>query len=905
MADGQDKHNTANSDDIKNLLAQLKQSFDLAETPIPEKESEQTTDAPIMNEEEFEKLEEALVREGMLYSASSVSPQEKEPEVESEEEAEAESEEAPVEEAETESEEAPVEEPVAERSEPVLGQLSIFEAEEPSAEEAPKEEGEADLEEALSILDSAHRIAREEAATPSVEEVVKEEPAAPRFDSPTVETDWESFLQGNLPQAEDSHALEEPSSPEQSPNEERADAESAPSFDIQPEFLKKSFAPDDVKVEEKQISAEPSFEESNAEEKDAPSDAQQPTDGEDGAPLDTEAPTNEETDEEEATPAEKAVAFEAAVPHEPTVTAEKTKKAEKEAKPKEHWYVPDFVRIKERTDRYCDKHLLSLTVRFWLSLLPMLCLLVFENYDIFGTDFVMFANVRTAILVNLLLLAVSAGLVFPELKNGVLALFNRRTTSESFLAVGIVAVVLYDLILLLMSIGGAMSPRLIALVPAASVCLYLNTHRRYARVRAASIHSISDGRPMVGLVPQFANLVTEEKKALGKLVYEDSLIARTREVRRVDGVNARLRAVCEDARPNNVLLIVALSLSLIAGLVMGIVKGSAEGGLLSFCFALFLMIPGALLYTRVAPISRACRRALDENGVILGESSVFLYSELGAVSFEDIAAFPAAKVKVCKIKLFNRNPLDRVLCSASGVFSLIGGPLSGVFRESVVDIGTTEDVQILSVREDGILARVDGAEMRIGTGAYMQKAGVELPFDAEDEIFLAGGKVSILYASFGDLPCAKFYLRYSLDRGFVKTVQNLYKNGICTVLRTYDPNINNRLISKIGSLSAYSVKVVHKTEEQLSDFVAESADSGILSHTDAVFASKLLFLCINAVRIMRSNVILKIAMTAISAIAFLLLQIVGFTGSDYSLTTVLYQLLWLIPVLTAARLYIK
>jgi hypothetical protein len=148
-------------------------------------------------------------------------------------------------------------------------------------------------------------------------------------------------------------------------------------------------------------------------------------------------------------------------------------------------------------------------------------------------------------------------------------------------------------------------------------------------------------------------------------------------------------------------------------------------------------------------------------------------------------------------------------------------------------------------------------------------------------------------------------LRYSLDRGFVKTVQSLYKNGICTVIRTYDPNINNRLISKIPSLSAYSVKVVHKTDEQLSDFVAESADSGILSHKDAVGSSKLLFLCINAVRIMRSNVILKIAMTAISAIAFLLLQIVGFTGADYSLTTVLYQLLWLIPVLTAARLYIK
>ncbi|MBQ7377751.1 MAG: hypothetical protein IJW71_05495, partial [Clostridia bacterium] len=75
MADGQDKYNTANSDDIKNLLAQLKQSFDLAETPIPENEPEQTTEAPIMNEEEFEKLEEALVREGMLYNAPFTSQQ--------------------------------------------------------------------------------------------------------------------------------------------------------------------------------------------------------------------------------------------------------------------------------------------------------------------------------------------------------------------------------------------------------------------------------------------------------------------------------------------------------------------------------------------------------------------------------------------------------------------------------------------------------------------------------------------------------------------------------------------------------------------------------------------------------------------------------------------------------------
>ena len=101
------------------------------------------------------------------------------------------------------------------------------------------------------------------------------------------------------------------------------------------------------------------------------------------------------------------------------------------------------------------------------------------------------------------------------------------------------------------------------------------------------------------------------------------------------------------------------------------------------------------------------------------------------------------------------------------------------------------------------------------------------------------------------------------------------------------------------------MKVVHKTEEHLGDFVAPSADSGVLSHKDALGASGLLFLCINAVRILRSNVILKLAMAGISVAVFVFLQIIGFAGFDYSVTSVLYQLLWLIPILAASRLYIK
>ena len=690
MADGQDKYNTANSDDIKNLLAQLKQSFDLAETPIPENEPEQTTEAPIMNEEEFEKLEEALVREGMLYNAPFTSQQDEaeeapndeptaqtdeelmvedgeapeedpeieiaqEPEMESEtktaEESEAELASAVEEEFEAESEpkfevevteetdqklEAETETesekmPAAETLEPLPGQTSIFEMQ----AESEREE-DADIEAALDILDSTHRKADDVTLSLAVEETA-EEPTASTPDSPALEIDWESFLQCNLPQAEEPQAetlkeeevqADDAPATEDSESEEIAPVEpvDAPELEPQPECEEPAPSTDEKEAKIEQTESEAPCEEADAEASNAPPEERF---------ADADAPEADAA--EERSPTENdTVPSAVPVPEERSTKEEeieKSPKAGKEPKPKEHWYVPDFMRIKERTDRYCDKHLISLTVRFWLSLLLALCLLVFENYDIFGTDLVIFANQRTAILVNLLLLAVSAGLAFPELKNGVLALVNRRTTSESFLAVGVIAVVLYDAILLLMSIGGEISPRLIALVPAASISLYLNSHRRYARVRAASIHSISDGRPMLGLIPQFANLVPEEKKVLGKLVYEDSLIARTREVRRVDGVTARLRAVCEDARPNNVLLIVTLSLSLIAGLVMGIVDRSVEGGLLSFCFALFLMIPGALLYTRLTPISRACRRALDDDGVILGESSVFLYSELGAVSF--------------------------------------------------------------------------------------------------------------------------------------------------------------------------------------------------------------------------------------------------------------------------------
>jgi hypothetical protein len=194
------------------------------------------------------------------------------------------------------------------------------------------------------------------------------------------------------------------------------------------------------------------------------------------------------------------------------------------------------------------------------------------------------------------------------------------------------------------------------------------------------------------------------------------------------------------------------------------------------------------------------------------------YSDAEAIAFEDVEAFSARNVRVQQIKLYGVDTaLDRVLYQVAAAFSVVGGPLDGVFRSSTAELGLASDTALVRADDGGFAVAVDGHEITVGRGEYMIENGVKMYYDADDERQLAGGKVNIMYAADNGKLTAKFYIRYKMDEDFERDVELLHRKGIRAVLRTYDPNIREEMIEKISFVGRLGVRTVRKTAAQLGD----------------------------------------------------------------------------------------
>ena len=56
--------------------------------------------------------------------------------------------------------------------------------------------------------------------------------------------------------------------------------------------------------------------------------------------------------------------------------------------------------------------------------------------------------------------------------------------------------------------------------------------------------------------------------------------------------------------------------------------------------------------------------------------------------------------------------------------------------------------------------------------------------------------------------CSKMYIKYELNQQFVKATKKMNSKSLSIGIRTFDPNINNDLIQRLGGFSKKEVRVI-------------------------------------------------------------------------------------------------
>ena len=540
----------------------------------------------------------------------------------------------------------------------------------------------------------------------------------------------------------------------------------------------------------------------------------------------------------------------------------------------------------------------QVSLRFILAVILSSFLLVFENLPLLGVDYSSLLGIgaRVAVLLDVGLLVAVSLLATDRFREGATELFAWE--------LGTSAITLISVFISLLVSGVALGfgiQLLLSLPAAVAVTLSIFFYRMQVRdnERTFLLLCESGDKLAAETIPAFC--ATEEIAVLGRRIRE---VVRIKKVGFVTGYFARTKEKREDYRLHTLLTLCAIGfLYLITTLCILMTKDMAKTLSLSAWLSAPLSL-SVFFAARRLPFHHLVDTAEAHGTAVLGEASAEDYGKVDAIAFEDVEAFRSNDVFVHQIKLYENGRLDELLYDLAGVFSVLGGPLDAVFRVAAAELGMPSDVVLISTAPEGLEASVEGVRISLGKWAHFRTEMISPYYDSEDTYREDSGEFSIMYVAIEGVIRAKVYLKYAMNEHFEKNVRRLQRNGVRSLIRSYDPNIGDGLVAASARSTNLRVKVVRKKPEQLHDFAETRVDSGLVTSAGSRDLLYTLFMCQNYRKAVRTLAYCKAIALPLSVLASILLPLVSHTpfASVYGAAIGLF---WLIPVHFISRFYFK
>ena len=263
-----------------------------------------------------------------------------------------------------------------------------------------------------------------------------------------------------------------------------------------------------------------------------------------------------------------------------------------------------------------------------------------------------------------------------------------------------------------------------------------------------------------------------------------------------------------------------------------------------------ILVPVGILFIYSAPFLLA-NTALDSDGVsIIGEDAVGEFAEIEAIVVNDTTAFPPRNVKIKNIMGYNDYTIEKITYLAASGFSVIGGPLADVFDAVLNDaMPKSQRARFVCSGRSYLSVSVDGQSVIFADKYGMTAQGIEVGSEREDKTDMA-----VMYMACDGVLCSKMYIKYELNQQFVKATKKMNSKSLAIGIRTFDPNINNDLIKRLGGFSKKEVRVIKL--EAYDDIPSSNhrCDGKIVSKTTSSALLRAITMCR---RIVRTRKVLK------------------------------------------------
>ena len=297
------------------------------------------------------------------------------------------------------------------------------------------------------------------------------------------------------------------------------------------------------------------------------------------------------------------------------------------------------------------------------------------------------------------------------------------------------------------------------------------------------------------------------------------------------------------------------------------------------------------------PVFKAQKKARRIGAAFIGQKSMEESSGTPVISVYDKDIFPAGQIRISAIKVCNNVSIESVMQSLCAVFDKLNMPPAEKFKASAnYESNAGQNVKVIGVDEEGVCFSVDKKKMFMGKGGYISNLGLK-PFDSDvDEAFVKSLGRIIFLASESEL-MAKIYIAYEISPDFYDILKNIRKVNASLCIRTFDPSIDDELITALGNTKKSSVKVLKLKNTADVYETPECVDAPLVSKESLKSLIGAVVIADKIKTLMKTNVLLQIFAFAAGLVLALIL---GFAGELRGINAghlFLFQSFWMLPVI--------
>ena len=551
-------------------------------------------------------------------------------------------------------------------------------------------------------------------------------------------------------------------------------------------------------------------------------------------------------------------------------------------------------------------------LRLWGAAILAAFLFLLENLMTFGINLPAaispFTSPKTFAIIDIILAVLCTALVFDKLIAAVKSVIKLKPEPELILIVGAFFSILGAVLILAYGPENTVMKygRMYNFPYAVSILLaFVYDVLKYRR----EIYSfkIVASKKTKCVVERIENSdETPEAKAFDEYLPASPLLYRVGRAKKISGFFAKVHEYPKIKK----VLFIAIPLAVLASVIMYIIDYFANGtgtfqSFSALTVTLQFCLPLSAFISFSYPMTHAAAVAYGYGSAMIGDATVDRYTDASVISFDDTDVFPSDRTKIRAVKVLENNRIDEVIYYAASVFSQLGGPLRSVFNLAMLDIGHSEDVEILDVSDKGVEARVDGKSIVIGQQSYLERQCFETVFEEGDDACSGKSSKRILYLACDNAVAAKIYIRYGIDPSFENILRRIYSAGMCVAVKSCDPNIDNALLSGKINLSKYPVRIIKCTSVDDMNKTKEESDSGIISTGSVRGILQALSLCDRLTHINRTNAVVKLLSIVLGIFSSALIIGSGVVSGVASLYLAAYQVFWMIPMMLLSKFYIS